>query len=91
MRLLQSHLQSLEKFQTEAAQPRKNKDERDQQFALTVELKAIEELLVMKKSELKAFDSEEVDSDGCANKSRTAQKAEVSHSLMCGSNHDDSL
>ena len=53
---------------------------KDQQLALTVELKAIEELLVMKKSELKAFDSEEVDSDWCVNKSRTAQKAEVSHS-----------
>ncbi len=58
MRLLQSHLQeSLEK-----SQHWKNKGEREQQVALTIELKAVEELRVMKKSDLKAFDSD-VDSE----------------------------
>jgi hypothetical protein len=35
---------------------------RDWQLALTVELKTVEEMLVMKKNKLKAFDSD-VDSD----------------------------
>jgi hypothetical protein len=51
--LMQSHMQSLEKIQIEAAQQRKKKDGRDQQLTLTVELKTVEELLVMKKNELR--------------------------------------
>jgi hypothetical protein len=95
MRLLQSHLQSLEKFQSEAAQQRKNKDERDQRLALTVELKAIEELLVMKKSELKAFDLD-VDSESekefvCQQIKKLRKKQRSLTVLMYGSDNDESL
>lgn len=62
LQLLQSHMQTMEKIQNEAAKQRRDKDERDSHLALTVELKTIEEMLVMKKNELKAFDSS-VDSD----------------------------
>jgi hypothetical protein len=41
---------------------RKSKDERDVRLALIVELKTLEEMLVMKKCELKDFDAN-VDSD----------------------------
>ena len=60
--LLESHLHTLEKLQIEAAVQQKEKHVRDERLALTVELKTIEEMLVMKKNELKAFDSD-VDSD----------------------------
>ena len=95
MHLLQSHLLSLEKFQTEAAQQRKNKDERDQRLALTVELKAVEELLVMKKSELKAFDSD-VDSESekefvCQQIKKLRKKQRSLTVLVYGSDNDESL
>ncbi len=95
MRLLQSHLESLEKFQTEAAQQRKNKDEREQRLALTVELKAVEELLVMKKSELKAFDLD-VDSESekefvCQQIKKLRKKQRSLIVLVYGSDNDESL
>ena len=95
MRLLQSHLQSLEKHQVEAAQQRKNKDERDQQMAWTVELKAVEELLVMKKSELKAFDSD-VDSESekefvCQQIKKLRKKQRSLTALAYGSDNDVSI
>jgi hypothetical protein len=60
--LLQSHLFAVEERQIEAAAQQKAKHVREARLGMTVELKTIEELLVMKKEELKAFDSE-VDSD----------------------------
>ena len=95
MCLLQSHLQSLEKHQVEAAQQRKNKDERDQQMAWTVELKAVEELLVMKKSELKAFDSD-VDSESekefvCQQIKKLRKKQRSLTALAYGSDNDVSI
>jgi hypothetical protein len=62
LQLLQSHMEKMEKIQNEAVRQRRDKDERDSHLALTVELKTIEEMLVMKKNELKAFDSN-VDSE----------------------------
>ena len=62
LQLMQSHMQAMEKIQIEAAKHWRDKDERYSHLALTVELKNIEEMLVMKKNELKAFDSS-VDSD----------------------------
>ena len=94
MRLLQSHVQSLEKHQIEAAQLRKNKDERDQRLSLTVELKAVEELLVMKKSELKAFDSD-VDSESekefiCQQIKKLRKKQRSLTALVYGSDNEES-
>jgi hypothetical protein len=60
--ILESHLKTVEKIQIEAVAQRKSKDKRDVQLALTVELKTVEEMLVMKKCELKDFDVN-VDSD----------------------------
>ncbi len=62
MSLLESHLKTVEKIQYDAVAQRKKKDERDVRLALTVELKTVEEMLVMKKCELKDFDAN-VDSD----------------------------
>jgi len=51
--LLQSHLHTMEKLQVEAAAQQKEKHVRDGRLALTVELKTVEEMLIMKKNELK--------------------------------------
>jgi hypothetical protein len=91
--LLQSHLQSLEKYQSEAAQQRKGKDERDQQLARTMELQAVEEMLAMKKRELKAFDSD-VDSESekefvCKQIKKLRKKQRSLTLLVCGGSDDD--
>ena len=60
--LFQSQLRAVEERQIQAAAQQKAKHVREARLGMTVELKTIEELLVMKKQELKAFDSK-VDSD----------------------------
>ena len=85
--LLQSHLHTLEKLQIEAAAQQKEKHVRDGRLALTVELKTVEEMLVMKKNELKAF-ALDVDSDSekefvCNQIKKLRKKQRTLTALVC--------
>jgi hypothetical protein len=93
--LLESHLQALEKLQIEAAAQQKEKHVRDERLALTVELKTVEEMLVMKKNELKAFDSD-VDSDSekefvCNQIKKLRKKQRTLTALVYASDDEDKL
>ena len=91
--LLQSHLRAVEERQIEAAAQQKAKHVREARLGMTVELKTIEELLVMKKQELKAFDSE-VDSDSeklflCEQIKKLRKKQRALTALVYPSSSDD--
>ena len=93
--LLQLHLHTLEKLQIEAAAQQKEKHVRDGQLALTVELKTVEEMLVMKKNELKAFDSD-VDSESekafvCNQIKKLRKKQRTLTALVYASDDEDKL
>ena len=91
--LLQSHLHTMEKLQIEAAAQQKEKHVRDGQLALTVELKTVEEMLIMKKNELKAFYSD-VDSDSekefvCKQIQKLRKKQRTLMALVYASSNDE--
>jgi hypothetical protein len=93
MSLLEPHLKAVEKIQYDAVAQRKSKDERDVQLALTVELKTVEEMLVMKKSELKDFDAN-VDSDSerdfvCQQITKLQKKQSILMALLYTSDDDE--
>jgi hypothetical protein len=56
---LELHLKKIETIQSENAILKQEKEERARRLALTVELKTVEEMLVMKKLELKEFNDDE--------------------------------
>jgi hypothetical protein len=91
--LLQSHLRAVEERQIKAAAQQKAKHVREARLGMTEELKTIEELLVMKKQELKAFDSE-VDSDSeknfpCEQIKKLRKKQRALTALVYPSSSDD--
>ena len=91
--LLQSHLHTMEKLQIEAAAQQKEKHVRDGRLALTVELKTVEEMLIMKKNELKAFYSD-VDSDSekefvCKQIQKLRKKQRTLMALVYASSNDE--